>query len=267
MPPFFIALRFAYFHHMFFILSKVLLFLISPSFWILSFLLWSFITKKDKRKKRLRISALVLFIIFSNPFLHNVLVKSWEPPQTRLAPGTRYSVAILMGGISSTDVNKQMYFGPHADRFIQAAKLYHQGVINKILVTGGSPSILKEKKIPEAFLLREQLLLQGIPDSCILVEHKAWNSHENAVFSKQILDSLHLYPPYLLVTSAIHMPRASAVFKKANVPIIPYPAAYDEINRKFSLFDFIPSTDVLTSWNPFLKEVIGLMVYRLTGKA
>lgn len=160
-----------------------------------------------------------------------------------------------------------MFFGSDADRFIQATKLFHQGVVQKILVTGGSPTLTGEKKIPEAFQLRMELLQQGIPDSSIIVEHRAWNSYENAIYSKQILDSLHLAPPYILVTSAIHVPRAAAVFRKAGVAVIPYPAAYDEIDRRFSISDFIPSTEVLTGWNPFLKEVVGKMIYRLTGKS
>jgi len=36
---------------------------------------------------------------------------------------------------------------------------------------------------------------------------------------------------------------------------------------KFSLWDyFIPDLDILSGWQRFLKEVIGCLIYKLTGK-
>ncbi len=252
---------------MFFILSKLLLFLITPSFWIIALLVWSFFTKKERRKRILRVIVLCLFIVFSNPLLLNVLVRAWQAEPVQLAPGKTYSAAIHLGGISMTDQERRMFFGPFADRFIQATKLYHIGAVQNIVVTGGSPGVFGKKRIPEANQLRQQLLKQGIPDSCIIVENKAWNTFENAINTKHLLDSLKLKPPYVLVTSAMHVPRAEAVFKKAGVDVIPYPSAYTQIKQKFSFNALIPSLDVLTEWNFFLKEVIGFAVYRMTGKA
>lgn len=252
---------------MFFILSKVLLFLLSPAFWIIVLLLWSFYTKKEIRKRRLRIVSLVLFIVFTNPFIFNVLVRKWQPEQTALPAGRTYAAGILLGGITMTDKNHNLYFGPDADRFIQATRLYHSGVIKNILVTGASPSIVNTKRIPEASQLKQQLILQGIPETNILIEDKARNTFENATFTRQILDSLKLAPPYILITSALHVPRAVAVFRKAGLDVIACPSAFKEINRKVTLSDFIPSTDLLSVWPVFLKEVVGLTVYRTTGKA
>lgn len=252
---------------MFFILSKLLLFLISPSFWIITLLVWGFLTKKEKRKKLLRIISLCLFIVFSNPLLLNVLVRAWQPKPVDLPAGKQYSAAIHLGGVSMTDIDKRMYFGEVADRFIQATKLYHTGVVRNIVVTGGSPVVFGKKRIPEANQLRLQLKMQGVPDSSIIVENKSWNTFENAANTKRILDSLKLLPPYVLVTSAIHIPRATAVFKKAGLEVIAYPSAYTQIEQEFNFNALTPSLDVLTDWNFFLKEVVGFAVYRFIGKA
>ena len=166
-----------------------------------------------------------------------------------------------------TDINKRMYFGEAADRFIQLTKLYHTGVVQNVIVTGGSPVIFGKNTVSEADQLHQQLLMQGIPDSSIIAENKSRNTFENAVNTKHILDSLKLSPPYVLITSAIHIPRAMAVFKKAGLDVIPYPSAYTQIEQKFNMNALIPSLDVLTDWNFFFKEIVGFTVYRITGKA
>ena len=63
----------------------------------------------------------------------------------------------------------------------------------------------------------------GIPDSVIFVEDRSNDTFDNAVYAKQILDSLQLSPPYLLITSAHHIPRASLIFKNAGVITAPFP--------------------------------------------
>jgi uncharacterized SAM-binding protein YcdF (DUF218 family) len=252
---------------MFFILSKILFFLLSPAFWIILLLLWSFYTKKEKRRKYLRIISLALFIVFTNPYLFNVLVRSWQSGVTVL-PNKKCSAGILLGGLSKTDKHNNFYFSSEADRFIQTTKLFHKGVIENIVVTGGNPSIAKTKKTPEAIQLKKELLLQGVPDSNVFIEFESRNTYENAIFTKRLLDSLQLAPPYALITSAMHVRRAKAVFKNAGLDVIAYPASFKEIDSDKSLDDFlVPSIDVLANWSSFLKEVIGLFVYRITGKA
>jgi uncharacterized SAM-binding protein YcdF (DUF218 family) len=260
-PAFFLYSR------MFFILSKIFIFLLSPGFWIVTLLLWSFYTRHERRKKRLRILCLGLFIIFTNPFLFNVLVTRWQVNTPSLPPNKTYSAAILLGGITSLDKNDNSYFGPDADRFIQTTKLYHSGIVTHIAVTGGSPAIFKKRR-SEADQIREALLKQGIPDSVIIVENVAINTFENATFIKRKLDSLKLSPPYILVTSSMHVPRATAVFNKACVQVIGYPASFKQLNYRWGFFNyFIPSINLLSEWPSFLKEVFGFAIYRMTGTA
>jgi uncharacterized SAM-binding protein YcdF (DUF218 family) len=221
----------------------------------------------EKRRRYLRIASLALFIVFTNPYLFNVLMRSWQAKEAVL-PGKKYSAGILLGGLSKTDRHNNFYFSSEADRFIQTTKLFHSGVIENIVVTGGNSSIIKSKKTPEAIHLKNELLLQGIPDSNVFIEFESRNTYENAIFTKRLLDSFRLAPPYALITSSMHVRRAKAVFKNAGIDVIAYPASFKEIDSNRSINDFlIPSIDVLASWNSFLKEIIGLFVYRLTGKA
>ncbi|MBS1638817.1 MAG: YdcF family protein [Bacteroidetes bacterium] len=248
---------------MFFFLSKILLFALTPFWWIIILLIWSWITKNIKTKKRLRIAIVLILIVFTNPFLFNKLVNAWQPTKVNLK-GKKYSAAILLSGIGGYDEQNNFYIGASGDRFIQTAQLYHQGIVQKIIVTGGSGSLLNN--IDEAQGIKQELLKTGIPDSAILLEQKARNTFENAIYTKQLLDSVHLQPPYVLVTSAMHMPRAKKSFDKANIPVIIYPSDFVVYNKNINIESFTPQAHVFFEWESFLKEIVGYGVYKITEK-
>jgi uncharacterized SAM-binding protein YcdF (DUF218 family) len=134
-------------------------------------------------------------------------------------------------------------------------------------VSGGTGS-LRQDEPPESVFLRTQFLDNGVQDSDIIIESRSRNTYENAVYSKKITDSLHLQPPFVLVTSALHMKRSVNVFQKAGFSCVPFPGDYKVTTQKFSLDDtIIPDPTLLKYWGDFLKEMIGLYVYKLTGKA
>jgi uncharacterized SAM-binding protein YcdF (DUF218 family) len=252
-------------HIMFFILSKLLLFCINPVNWLLIIIITAlFITKSAIVKKRLWIGAILLTLIFGNRFLYNRLVLAWQPKPVELH--NSYQVGIVLGGFTSFDRHNMGFFNQSSDRFIETAKLYHQGIIKKIIVSGGNGS-LDQSRPKEAGFVRGQLIQQMIPPADIYFENQSRNTYENAQNCKKILDSLHVAGPVILITSAMHIPRAKNIFEKTGYEILPYPANYEEIDMKFSLEDyFIPDLDTLSGWQKFLKEVIGLLIYNLTGK-
>jgi uncharacterized SAM-binding protein YcdF (DUF218 family) len=252
---------------MFFILSKVLLFLLSPFWWIIFLFAWMLISKSEKRKKILRLVILALFIVFTNPFIYRTLVLAWQPDPVELPADKKYNAGILLGGMAGYDRYNRGYFGASADRFIQAANLYHSGIIAKIIVSGGTGSLMQNEPA-EAIFLRTAFLANGVPDSVVIIESRSRNTYENAVYSKQITDSLQLKPPFVLVTSALHMPRSIKVFKKQGFDIIAFPCDYRITPQGFSVEkDMLPNIGLMNEWGVFLKEIVGLFAYKLTGKA
>jgi uncharacterized SAM-binding protein YcdF (DUF218 family) len=255
---------------MFFLLSKLLSFLISPLVWAIALLFYSLKTKKEHLAKKLRIIALSILYVCSNSFVVDECYRFWEPvtPDHDLS-AQKYDAAIVLGGIGEVDLRLQkLKFGWSSDRLFQTLALYHQGRIKKIIYTGGSGSIeFPEKR--EAIYVKKYLLSIHIPDSAIVIESKSRNTFENAINTKKILDSLHINGSFLLVTSAYHMPRSMAVFKKAGYP---YLTAY--ITNKASgarrfTFDhlFIPNPDALFSLQILLHEWMGYLIYKLRGYA
>ena len=252
---------------MFFILSKVLFFLLVPFWWIVILLVWRYFSKSVKTKKVLQVVIIIIAVVFTNPFIYRSLLMKWQIDPVTIPPGKTYDAGVLLGGLAGYDKNERGYFGNNADRFIQTANLYHQGIIKKIIVSGGTGKLSQDEP-PESIFLRTQFLANGVPDSAIIIESRSKNTYENAIFSKEITDSLHLSPPFILITSAIHMKRSASVFKKAGFDCIPFPCDYKVVPLKFEVdYTLIPKIGLLTEWSYFIKEIVGLYVYKLTGKA
>src|SRR3954464_1702707 len=174
---------------MFFYLSKLLAFLFSPIVWVFSLLLVSFFVKIESRARKLRLAALILLYVCSNPFFVDECFRAWEPvtPDHDLTD-TVYDAAIVLGGIGDIDLRlKKINFGISGDRLFQTLKLYHQGRINKIVYTGGSGSIeFPEKK--EGMFVKNYLKTIHVPDSDLVVESASKNTYENALYTKKLLD-------------------------------------------------------------------------------
>lgn len=250
---------------MYFILSKVLLFIIIPIYWIIILLLIAAFTKHRKLRKRSAIAAVILLAIFSNEYLCNSLSKAWEWPQVHLPDTAHYSCSIVLGGFSSQNSGKEGHFNYAADRFIQAVELQATGKTSHILISGGNGT-LNPDVYSEGEWARGQLKKFNFPDSVILIESKSRNTLENAQFSAALLKKSGLKPPYLLITSAFHMRRALMIFKNAGVDVRPYPGNFMAADMKFAPNQLIPDFEALTWWDLYIKEICGYAVNYFMGK-
>jgi len=244
----------------YFILSKVLLFLILPLNWIIACLLISLFTKSAKLKKRCFIAGLVLLIVFTNQWLLYLFAKNWDVPSEPLEKVKTYSAVIVLGGFSGEDRNGNGVFNSYSDRFIQGVELKEQNKASHILVTSGNGN-LQASSFREATWAKGELKKFNLPDSVILIEQDSRNTFENASFSKKLLEQRHLLPPYILVTSAWHMRRAQYIFKKEGLNVVPCSTGVVNNSKKFTFGNyFMPDSEVLIRWDLYLKETVGLIV-------
>jgi uncharacterized SAM-binding protein YcdF (DUF218 family) len=108
----------------------------------------------------------------------------------------------------------------------------------------------------------------GVKPGDIITETLSKTTRENALFSKKIIDSLRFIPPYVLITSAQHMRRASRLFANAGLKVVPYPSAYSVIDEAFTLDDYLlPKITILDAWQSFIKEVVGYTIYSSIKKS
>ena len=194
----------------------------------------------------------------------------WEPvTEDHDLLQTKYDGAIVLGGIGSIDERLQkINFGESVDRLLQMLPYYHNGRIKRILFTSGSGSV-EFPHHKEALYVRKYLLSIGFPDSSLTIEYNSRNTYENALFTKRIMDSLNLHGKYLLVTSAYHMPRALAVFRKAGYNgLVPYVTNRCSGARRFTPDHLLlPNPDAMYMLEFLIHEWVGYLIYKIKGYA
>jgi len=150
-----------------------------------------------------------------------------------------------------------------ADRVWYAAQLYKAGKAPWIVVTGGQAPWLG-MKISEADAMSKFLNDLGIPDSAILRETKSLNTYQNAVLSKPILEANNIQS-VLLVTSALHIPRALAIFQTAKITTFPAPTDFEIVTHPNTLLRWLPDVVALEGSTRAIKEYLGFKVYQMRG--
>jgi uncharacterized SAM-binding protein YcdF (DUF218 family) len=252
---------------MFFILSKILAFAISPLTWIILLLLLALFTKDQRKKNKYLFTMLFILVFFSNSFILDEVMRKWEIKAITDSEVQNYDVGIVLGGMSSYDKHiDRITFYQGVDRLLQAVTLYNKGLIKKILISGGSGSIL-EPENREAIPLKRFLLSLHIPENAIIIESYSRNTHENARYTADVLQKI--YPKggkFLLITSGSHLRRAIKCFEKENLKVTPFSTDRYSGKRKF-IFDhlFVPDLHTLHSWDILLHEWLCMLSYKVSG--
>lgn len=254
---------------MFFILSKALYFLIKPINWVAVLLLYALLGKKTKWKKRCLIWAILLFFFFSNHFLFNQIVRTWEVDSIQAtASMPHYDIGILLGGYSNLNLTPSYdrhNFSDRANRLTQTLELYYNGKIKKILLSGGSGRLIGHEQ-SEALEVAAFLMGIGIPEEDIIIEANSRNTYENALYSSKLIQRQYNGASCLLITSAWHMRRAQACFQKVGLVITPYSVDYIGELRRFAPESlFLPDRKGFYHWEILIKEWVGYFFYKLKG--
>nr|VFK62325.1 MAG: Uncharacterized SAM-binding protein YcdF, DUF218 family [Candidatus Kentron sp. UNK]VFK70420.1 MAG: Uncharacterized SAM-binding protein YcdF, DUF218 family [Candidatus Kentron sp. UNK] len=200
----------------------------------------------------------------ATPLVSNYVLASLErrhAPRYVADYPTVQAIVVLGGGLEAVKPPRRTFeVNAEGDRVVHAARLYHAGKAPLILVSGGT---LPWRKVPpETEAMRAFLEELGVPARAVVSEPASINTHENALFSKQILDKKGIHE-ILLVTSAFHMMRSAAVFRKVGFKVTPAPTDYRVVEDSISLFDFLPDVRYLHQTTIGLKEYMGLMYYAL----
>jgi uncharacterized SAM-binding protein YcdF (DUF218 family) len=105
----------------------------------------------------------------------------------------------------------------------------------------------------------------GIPQERLILENESRNTYESAVNVPRLLKQ---EPPgeYLLITSAFHLRRSVACFRKAGFKVDVFSTDFYTHPRYFSPdILFIPSPDSIMTWQKLFKEWAGMVAYKVAG--
>ena len=218
--------------------------------------------------------ALSVLFLSGNTWTSNWLAQSleWQNiPKTELP--TADAIVVLGGGTRSQAYPRpDVDFTDAGDRVWYGANLYRAGKAPKIIVSGARIA-WKGDGNPESEDLTKLLVNMGVPKADIIPESNSLNTRENAVNVQKILKAEN-FKSVLLVTSAMHMPRSMAIFKRLGIKAIAAPTDYrisqlelDQPNRQTeaAILSFIPNEECIILTTQAIREYIGIFVYKLRG--
>lgn len=253
---------------MFFFLSKTLSYLVMPLTLVAVLLLGSGVVRNKTWQKRLLWAGLILFFFFSNDFIANEVMKRWEIDARRFEGMRKYKLGIVLTGaaIPQLEPDDRVYFGRGADRVVHTVQLYKLGLIEKILVSGGSGRVIDIQE-REANRFREVMMLMGVPDSVIMVEDWTRNTHESAQEVKKILNAKgYTSEDCVLITSAFHMRRSLACYRKVGLPLDDFSTDFYAHGGTYYPDSFVlPKLDALIIWHKLVREWVGIAAYWIAG--
>lgn len=144
---------------------------------------------------------------------------------------------------------------PNVD--VQKLKYSRVGTGARVWLAGRAPVIILSGGRGEAKLMAQVMPRLEVPASALVLEERSRDTAENAHYTASIARE-HGWQRVLLVTSAIHMPRAMHAFEAAGLEPIPVAVSEDWFDRK-GVRRWIPSMQALWRSGRAFKELGGLV--------
>jgi len=257
---------------MYFIASKILWLIFSPSnflFFLAALGLYFLLFGKMRLARILLTPSLAILLIIGlfpiGDRLTELLERQFPAWQEDGRPVD--GVVVLGGGVNvwSSAAWNALVLNSAGNRLVAMADLARRYPSAKIVFTGGYGSLFG-KELSEADEIEQHVLELGIAPGRIVFERASRNTRENAVFTKDMIQTQR-NERWLLVTSAMHMPRSMGLFRKAGWSMEAYPVGW---NSAPGFDQSILSTEVsahIRSFDMAIRECIGLLAARLTGQS
>jgi len=255
------------------ILSKLLLTLLNPVGFALALLacglIFTFIWRKERLSAVFFVGGFTILFAFSLPITAHFLMRGLEGRyEPRLEYGSA-SAVVLLGGFTRGKVPPRLYVetNMNANRAFGAMRVWRRGLVSKMVLTGGQLEWATDQVVSEAQTMFDLLSEHfGVDSADVIFESMSQNTMDNAKYTREALTAVGLGLDVILVTSAYHMPRSVAVFKKAGFSVTPAPIGYFS-DKKFSRkpIMWLPGATPLFESSIALREYLGMVVYKALG--
>lgn len=252
---------------MFFLLSKLLDVFLSPYTWglvlIAAAVPWRGRDRSPRQTRRRRWFGglgVGLLLVASFPPVSNSLLWRLEHSATSTYDASvTYDAVILLGGLvddRAMNTSHQISYNDNVERLIVTHRLVRDGKARVVIVSGITP---------EAEVLAQQLEDWGIAKDRIVLEARSRNTHENAVYSREIARARG-FDRVLVVTSAFHMRRAAECFAAVDMKVDTLSVDY-RASLSVPVGEWIPRAGSLALTTMVLREMAGRFIYRMQGYA
>jgi uncharacterized SAM-binding protein YcdF (DUF218 family) len=224
------------------------------------FLLW--FTRRQRSGKALVTCGAILLMGLSNSFSSDALLHPLEHhyPSLVAVPigmgGAAVSYIAVLGGFGDDDPDVPITSHISPDlmvRLIEGVRLHREIPGSKLILSGGHDSAEGMTKMAEAL---------GVSAEDILRLAEPRDTGEE---SQQIAPMVGTQP-FILVTSASHMPRAMGLFRKRGMQPIPAPTDFLAPRHRFESDALFPDAYKLFKSQVAFYEYLGLAWETLRGK-
>jgi uncharacterized SAM-binding protein YcdF (DUF218 family) len=233
------------------------------------FCLWA--TRRQRLGKVLVTLGTVLLLLFSTSLISLGLLVPLEQrypallhPET-VSWGPKSSTSpkwiVVLGGGHVSDprlpANSQIS-APALGRVVEGVRLHKAVPGSKLLLSGGAVF----DPVPEAEVMGQIAVLLGVKPQDIMLESHSRDTPEEA----EIIAKMIGREKFILVTSAAHMSRSMALFRRRGIEPIPAPADFRTKNALSSdPIRFFPGVESLGQTQTAVHEYLGLAWAWLRG--
>ncbi|HOF04851.1 MAG TPA: ElyC/SanA/YdcF family protein [Syntrophales bacterium] len=228
-----------------------------------------FILGKNKKKppagKFLILTGTVLLALASYGFIVDPLITPLEsryppllnPEDIPRRQDVKFVVVLGGGSYPAGDLPLSSRLSPESlTRLLEGMRLYRLLPGTKLLLSGGA--FLQDE--PEAALLAKTALLMGAREEDLLREDKSLDTADQAREIAAMIGKSH----FLLVTSAVHMPRSVTLFRRHGLDPVPAPTNFLAVKRtRLQPGSFFPNATSLRKLEATGHEYLGLLAIML----
>ena len=251
-----------------FVLSKLLSAITQPLFWLsVGWLLALFLLPRFRRlaSSMLWGGLLVLGLLGFNA-IPDALLRSLESRFNvpSLTQSDSYAGVIVLGGATGSPgifkAHGQVPLSEAAERMTLPIALMRKFPNFELIFSGGEGRLMPTGTT-EAELAKVFYEEQGVDMKRVTLESKARTTRENARQVAALLGE-RCKQPWLLVTSAWHMPRSMAEFQAAGCNVTAYPVDF-RTGEETSWTEYSMAVSLM-AWQTALHEFLGMFFYGLT---
>jgi uncharacterized SAM-binding protein YcdF (DUF218 family) len=253
-------------------LSKISAFVWDPGTWVVAvgglgvLLLFSRIERRKQWGRRLALLCVLMLMFFSWVGPANYLIAQMERPYSIPSSTDGFAGLLILGGVFVSPRTQDSYLpslGCAAERVIEPVAMLAKNPTLQAVFLGGDGRLTSEPS-PEANYAKFHFERLGVDLSRVRFEARSRNTFENAERGRE-LPGVDSNARWLLVTSAWHMTRSLATFRKSGWNVTPYPVDYFAP----ASIDWLEFSTVrgFAAWELYVKERVGLLVYRALGRA
>ncbi len=244
---------------------KLLQRLVLPPASILLLLLFGFLLVRSRRnlgRLFIAIGFLLLYGLSISPVSSELMAsleRDFQPVNAKLVKAD--VIVVLGGGTRDRSwLGLKPEPGEESLKRVVAAVILYKSLHIPVMLTGGTGD-LAQSQLSDADAMAQTAMDLGVPEKDIRIENMSRNTLESARAVKDMIKGNHI----VLVTSAFHMKRSVALFKKQGFEVVSAPAGFRSGQRPFTVFSFIPYADNLSSSSVALAEHLSLGWYSMTG--